>query len=100
MMATYIVIMILFCVPLAMRFFAATFFPKSSGAAVAEALSVTSPFTAAFAIPLHFGNPNQMPDHVGDWAVYFSYLGFTSLMIGVLLGTMIWLFNTRWRVAE
>jgi hypothetical protein len=61
---------------------------------------VTSPFTAAFSVPLRFGNPNQMPDHPGDWALYFSYLGFSSVLLAVLLVTMIWLFNTRWRVAE
>jgi ABC-type transport system involved in multi-copper enzyme maturation permease subunit len=100
LMATYIVIIALFCVPLAMRFFAETFFPRSSGATVAGAISVTSPFAAAFSVPLKFGNPNQMPDHPGDWAFYFSYLGFTTLLIVVLLSTMIWLFNARWRVAE
>ncbi len=100
LMATYMVIIVLFCVPLAMRWFAETFFPKSSGAAIAGTLSVTSPFAAAFAVPLHFGNPNQMPDHAGDWTLYFSYLGFTGVLVVALLSTMIWLFNTRWRVAE
>ncbi len=43
LMATYMVIIVLFCVPLAMRFFAETFFPKSSASAMAQALSVDQP---------------------------------------------------------
>jgi ABC-type transport system involved in multi-copper enzyme maturation permease subunit len=100
LMATYMVIIVLFCAPLALRFFATTFFPKSSLAAVSQGISITSPFTAAFAVPLHFHDPNNMPDNVGDWMMFVSYVGFTGVLVATLLGTLVWLFNARWRVAE
>jgi ABC-type transport system involved in multi-copper enzyme maturation permease subunit len=100
LMATYMVIIVLFCAPLALRFFATTFFPKSSLATVSQGISITSPFTAAFAVPLIFNDKNNIPDNVGDWMMVASYVGFTVLLVAALLGTLVWLFNARWRVAE
>lgn len=99
LMTTYLIIIALYCLPLATRYFAETFFPKADATPIVKAVSATSPFAAAFAVPMKF-ETNDMPDRTGDWALYFSYLGFTSLLIVVLSMTMIWLFNTRWRVAE
>jgi ABC-type transport system involved in multi-copper enzyme maturation permease subunit len=99
LMTTYVIIIVLFCLPLATRFFAETFFPKADATPIVKAVSATSPFAAAFAVPMKF-ETNDMPDRTGDWPLYFSYLGFTTLLIVVLSVTMIWLFNTRWRVAE
>ena len=100
LMATYLTIILLFGVPLAMIFFAQQFF---GGYAVTDYIvtaGFTSPFWAAFMVPMDF-------DHVsGDalsveksWAVYGCYVAFTLGLISLLLMAMIWLFNTRWRVA-
>jgi ABC-type transport system involved in multi-copper enzyme maturation permease subunit len=99
MMATYLSIIVLFCLPLAMRFFAESFFPDASATAIVRSVNSASPFAAAFAVPLKFGNPD-FPDVPADWPLYFSYLGFSSILCLVLLGMMVWLFNVRWRVAE
>jgi ABC-type Na+ efflux pump permease subunit len=48
----------------------------------------------------NFGNPNEVADIPAQWALYFGYLSFSSLLLFLLMGAMIWLFNTRWRVAE
>ncbi|MCC7085457.1 MAG: ABC transporter permease subunit [Pirellulales bacterium] len=99
LMTTYVIIIALFCLPLATRFFAETFFPKSNATTIVRSVSSTSPFAAAFAVPMRFDS-NDMPDRAGDLPLYCSYLGFTSILIIALLLAMIWLFNTRWRVAE
>ena len=100
LMTTYLVIIVLFCLPLAMRFFADTFFQNAKATPMVKAISLTSPFAAAFSVPMRFGNPNEVPDHAANWALYFSYLGFSAALLGLMLIAMIWLFNTRWRVAE
>ena len=46
LMATYMLIIVLFCVPLAMRYFAETFFPQAAATTWIVALSITSPFAA------------------------------------------------------
>jgi len=99
MMATYFSIIVLFCLPLAMRFFAEGFFPEAAATETIRSLSSASPFAAAFAVPLRFGNPD-FPDLKADWPLYFSYLGFSCVLCVLLLTLMVWLFNVRWRVAE
>lgn len=64
-------------------------------------LGITSPFSAAFAIPLDV-EPNRedasspLP---GDWLLFAFHMLFALALNGALLGLMIWLFNTRWRVS-
>jgi hypothetical protein len=66
---------------------------------VARALTMTSPFGAAFSVPLSF-DMMDMRDRPADWQLFGSYVAFTALLNGVLLSLMIWLFNTRWRVSD
>ena len=35
-----------------------------------------------------------------DLAHFGGYVGFTVLLNAVLLGSMVWMFNSRWRVAS
>lgn len=64
-------------------------------------LGVTSPFSAAFAVPLDVETmkeeANQPPQ--GDWLIVLFYAIFGIALNGALLVLMIWLFNSRWRVA-
>jgi ABC-type transport system involved in multi-copper enzyme maturation permease subunit len=99
LMTTYLVIVLLFCAPLAMEFFASTFFPTSQLTPVIRSLTVTSPFAATFFVPLSFDTP-EINDLVGSWPHVASYFGFSGMLNAGLMGLMIWLFNTRWRVAE
>jgi ABC-type transport system involved in multi-copper enzyme maturation permease subunit len=105
MMATYLVIILLFCAPLAVNYFAQTFFPTHPSAPYVEAAGFTSPFAAGFAVPLDMGLPTDTSqtatakEVAGNWPVFFAYVAFSLSLDGLLLLTMMWLFNTRWRVA-
>jgi ABC-type transport system involved in multi-copper enzyme maturation permease subunit len=117
MMTTYLVIIVLFCAPLAMQYFADTFKPYdplkpdvNRGTLIVRSAGFTSPFSAAAAVPLTVDtattrerNPTsaaatQLAEK-GNWPLFFGYLGFSLILNALLLVTMIWLFNTRWRVA-
>ena len=79
-----------------------------------NAITVTSPFSAAFNVPIYmedysdltggwkpaergeaniFGYPLRDLEHFG------GYVLFTLLFNAVLFGMMIWMFNSRWRVS-
>ncbi len=101
MMTTYLIIIVLFCAPLAVNFFAQTFYRDHPNAPIVAAAGFVSPFGAAFAVPLDLGmtDNNSVPRNPGDWRVFLGYVAFSLLMDAGLIGTMMWLFNTRWRVA-
>jgi ABC-type transport system involved in multi-copper enzyme maturation permease subunit len=98
LMTTYLVIVILFAMPLALAYFAETFLPNSSITPLIERASFSSPFAAAFALPIDL----QMPGRTAsiNWTLFFSFLAFYAFANSGLLGLMIWLFNTRWRVTD
>jgi ABC-type transport system involved in multi-copper enzyme maturation permease subunit len=52
LISTYLIIGVMFMAPLAMTFFAETFFGGSVGAAIVDKLGILSPFSAVFALPL------------------------------------------------
>jgi hypothetical protein len=89
---------VLFAMPLALAFFTQTFLPNTSFASLVEGASFTSPFAAAFALPIDLQMPG--PAVVVNWPLFFSFLVFYAFANCALLGAMIWLFNTRWRVAD
>jgi len=104
MMTTYLVIILLFAAPLAVNYFAQTFFPDREAARWIEDAGFTSPFAAAFAVPLDVGTTpgsasTSGADGIGNWPLFAAYVAFCLGLNGCLLLTMIWLFNTRWRVA-
>jgi hypothetical protein len=105
MMTTYLIIILLFCAPLAVHYFALTFFPEHPSARVIEDLGFTSPFAAAFAVPLDMGPSSDTQasvtakNAIGNWPLFLAYVGFSLGLNATLLLIMVWLFNTRWRVA-
>ncbi len=99
MIAAYLAIATLYCLPPAVRYFAETFFYPAATSGIVQWTSFASPFAAAFTVPLAFGNP-EIADRAADWPLYFSYLGLSIALVVCLLGAMIWIFNRRWRVAE
>jgi ABC-type transport system involved in multi-copper enzyme maturation permease subunit len=102
MMTTYMTIIVLFCAPLAISFFANTFFPDHPNTAQIVWAGVTSPFSAAFAVPLDVRLATDTTASIaatGNWPLFLAYVGFNLVLNALLLGIMIWLFNTRWRVA-
>ena len=58
----------------------------------------TSPFSAAFALPLTLGQQREAPAIAANWPVFVAHLILYVLADAALLGGMIWLFNVRWRV--
>jgi len=117
MMTTYMTIIVLFTAPLAVQYFADTFFPYDEERPDLNRTTLqirnagfTSPFAAAQAVPLDAqtlspsaNTPGSVNDAqkaaIGNWPLFFGYVGFSLALDGLLLVTMMWLFNTRWRVA-
>jgi ABC-type transport system involved in multi-copper enzyme maturation permease subunit len=102
LISTYLVIGVMFMAPLAMTFFAETFFGGTVGAAVVDKLGVLSPFSAVFSLPLDVSNEdlNAAPAVAGNLPVFFGYVGWSLLYNGLLILAMTRLFQVRWRVAD
>ena len=107
MMTTYLIIIVLFCGPLAATFFAETFFPSHPATPVVKQVGMISPFATAFSVPLDIDTDDRSLDRFGqprepqkDWSIFAGYVLLTIAQNGALLATMVWLFNTRWRVAD
>jgi ABC-type transport system involved in multi-copper enzyme maturation permease subunit len=99
LMSSYLALLLLFAAPLAAQFFAQTFFPESRSTGWLESTSLTSPFAAAFAVPLDLDIPN-VPDRAANWPLLAGFFLFHALGNLVLVFGMAALFNTRWRVAQ
>lgn len=69
-----------------------------------ERLSFTSPLAAVFALPLEVDSRSDpdggSPRREGRSGVFWSYVVLYGLLDPVLLGGVIWLFSTRWRVTS
>ena len=101
LMTTYLIIIVLFCVPLAVRNFAEVFFPGEPATRIVAQTGWTSPFAATFAVPLDVeirGDSSATPS-ASDFPLVWGFGAFSVLVNVGLLVTMIWLFNTRWRVS-
>jgi len=94
MMTTYLVLMVLYAVPLAAKFFAVTVLGQQAVVATIDQYTFTSPFAAAYALPLTLSENTLR----ANWPVFFGYLAFTVMVNLTLLWAMLWLFNVRWRV--
>jgi ABC-type transport system involved in multi-copper enzyme maturation permease subunit len=101
LMTSYLVIILLFCMPLAVNFFAVEFFPTHPATPYVEWAGTTSPFAASFAIPLNMelimGDSDEPVP--GNWLLFGLHMVFSVVLNVGLLTTMIWLFNVRWRVS-
>jgi ABC-type transport system involved in multi-copper enzyme maturation permease subunit len=98
MMTAYLVIMLLFAVPLAVLSLARTFFLDAPATAWIGQLTFTSPFAAAFNLPLTFGAVGASVPIVGNWPVFWGFMACYALVDLALLSSMLWLFDVRWRV--
>lgn len=101
LMTSYFVIIVLFCAPLAARFFAEVFFPNHPATPYVVHAGLTSPFAATFAMPLdvEISSNATSVQAEGNPLLLLNYILFSiGLIVGLVL-TMIWLFRTRWRVA-
>ena len=104
LMAAYLVIIVLFCVPMAVKFFAEQFFPLHPGTEIVRWTGLCSPFAAAFAVPLDMSlldtQLTTAAEPTGDWRLFAAYMVFSVLFNVGMLGSMVWLFNVRWRISD
>jgi ABC-type transport system involved in multi-copper enzyme maturation permease subunit len=111
LMTSYLLLVVMFWGPLAMRFFAETFYGDAEAARTIRAAGFVSPFAAAFSIPLRrdasdIGSSTARQANEAQrgasmsWSLFWNYLAFATLLAAALLGAMVWLFRTRWRVAQ
>jgi hypothetical protein len=102
MILTYLVMLALFLGPMAAAQFLRPFTTLSY-----EEISqytISSPFSAIFAVPLHFPSINSTMPQAGaataSFPVHWVYLGFSLGLSSVLLVVMDLLFRLRWRAAS
>lgn len=114
LMTTYIAVMLLFCLPLAVTVFAKTFLVNNQPAStqrVVESihrLGITSPFAAAFSVPLsvdpvdNYDNRQYLQQRFfpDSWGMVAGYLAFTLALNLLLFLGLIWLLGTRWLVSQ
>jgi ABC-type transport system involved in multi-copper enzyme maturation permease subunit len=100
MMTSYLLIIVLFTVPVAVSQFAELFYSDHVQAVqLVKQLSFTSPFSAAFALPLDL-RMQETAAIPANWPLWLSFVSFyTALDVG-LVAAMIWLFRVRWRVSH
>jgi hypothetical protein len=98
LMTSYLVIIVLFILPLAGAQFANTFFSGHPWTPLILNATFTSPFAAAHSLPLILDIPD-VKVNLGQPALYVSFLGFYGLLNLGLVTCMSWLFRRRYRVA-
>lgn len=115
LMATYATILTLYLAPLAADYFGQTYYPANELTPVVHKTTITSPFAAAFNLPLYVtdyrtdqpawtraapGQPNILGYPLSDLFHFGGYLVFTLALNLVLFLVMVRLFQSRWRVAD
>jgi hypothetical protein len=102
LISTYMIIGVMFMAPIAMTFFAETFFRGTAGASLVDTFGVISPFAAVFALPLDVSRDeiNATAAIAGNLPLFFGYIGWSMLYNSALVAAMMRLFQVRWRVAD
>ena len=112
LMASYLVIVVLFLGPMAASLFVQNFSPNTNTADVIQGFGILSPFSAIFNLPLNVTDAvngslatGTTPDAAAtnsttSTSIFWGFTGFACVYnIALLLG-MMWLFKMRWRVSE
>jgi len=94
MMTAYLLLMVLFALPLAVDWLARAFFPAAAATIWIGRCTFTSPFAAALSLPLTAGATPR----VANWPVVWGFFAFYVVLNTVLLWAMLRLFHMRWRV--
>jgi ABC-type transport system involved in multi-copper enzyme maturation permease subunit len=99
MMTSYLVLVLLFGLPVAVKLFADLFYAGTSLPASLQNFGFLSPFAASFSLPLTLGT--ETVHHADNWAFWTApgFLAFYLLVDLVLITLIMRLFNVRWRVA-
>jgi ABC-type transport system involved in multi-copper enzyme maturation permease subunit len=97
LMATYVIIVALFLTPMAAEAFVRTFARGTAAASIVEGVQVTSPFAAAFNLPLTAAEKTLEGVNV---RVFLGFVGFSVLYNVALLLVVMQLFRMRWKIFE
>lgn len=107
LMTSYLILVVLFCAPLAMRFFAETFLSDVVDPRWTSALGGLSPYSAVFSIPLNYdtmdafiGRTNVVLRRSNTWVPLGVFFLSTVIFHGTLAAAILVLFRRRWRVAQ
>ena len=118
LIATYFIILTLYLSPVACSFFGNTYFPDTAGTAIVNTATISSPFAAAFNVPLYV--ESDVSDESSGWNAdsrwtdkksvfgyslpdllhFFGYCVFTVALNLLLFLGMLQMFNSRWRVSS
>ena len=98
LMATYLVIIVLFLGPVAANVFVSTFLNNPAAAEFVRWTSISSPFAAIFNLPLDANDVTNAASITVK--IFWGFLGFSLIYNSALLLGMVWLFQARWRVSE
>lgn len=103
MMTAYLMLCLLFALPVAAKLFADLFFPGASGTLWLREFLFVSPFAAAFSLPLHLDTATELATkaaQIPGWATLTApeFLLCYLLVDMILLGLIMRLFSVRWRV--
>ncbi len=99
LMAAYMVVILLFAAPIAVKAFADLFYPNHDLTLALREVLFVSPFAATFSLPL--GSVPKAETVGANWSdlTAFMFLLFYLAADFVMISSMIALFNRRWRVA-
>ncbi len=103
LMTSYLAVIVLFALPIAVKLFAELFFREAWATMQLRQLLFVSPFAASFSLPLHVEETGrEVLAQSANWSPITApaFLVFYILVDLVLLGAVMGLFKTRWRVAS
>ncbi|TWU20382.1 ABC transporter permease subunit [Bythopirellula polymerisocia] len=98
LLASYLIIVTLFLLPLAANRFVHFFGKSGTTANIVEISGIASPFVAIFNLPLEVSSSPGTPQV--SLSLFGGHLLFSLLYNGALLLTIMWLFQVRWRVSD
>jgi ABC-type transport system involved in multi-copper enzyme maturation permease subunit len=100
LMCSYLVLATLFLAPIAASAFTQTFAPDTQAARIVAVANATSPFAAAFNLPLTLTDIDWTNVKNIDVRIFWGFVLFAVLYNAALLLAVIKLFEVRWRVSE
>lgn len=101
MMLSYVILMGLYCLPVAIYFLVWSFTPADQDLSYLKFIGVTSPLMAVDNAPLTsmaIGMTDSPNAKAGSWLFIGIYVGITTVASGILLAINVLLFQARWRL--
>jgi ABC-type transport system involved in multi-copper enzyme maturation permease subunit len=104
MLTSYLVVILLFAMPVAAKLLCELLFPHSELVEQVKRAAFVSPFAAAFSLPLHFVEPTgeRVVAQVVTWWPWtcVAFLAFYAWLDVTVLWLITRLFHMRWRLAQ